>query len=191
MPVRASRNWFALFQANLRMGCVAMQEIKLEQTSSPKSHLLLAEKCVLRYREVLARAGARVLIQLLRERLVDKWCIWRDAFRSFRGHIRTQSAKGRATVTFGPWFENHQGHPRRNLRTVARRIYTERLRAILPWADSQDLRIFLMGFDAGEKWASRSDIRVADHPTENASSWLALSEKDLSDVLEKLSQQRS
>jgi hypothetical protein len=113
-----------------------------------------------RYIEVARLSGLRIALDLLRENLWQKLYIWRDAVCSFRGHIHTQSAKGRATVTFGPWFENHQGHLRRNKRTLARRLYTEKLLAIRPWVDSQDLQIFLMGFDAGEEWNARKETQV-------------------------------
>jgi hypothetical protein len=118
--------------------------------------------------EVLRRVGLKVSLYLLRQHLSRSWCIWRDSFRSFRGHIRTQSAKGRATATFGAWFENHHGHLRANRRTAARREYTEKLRAIRPWVDSQDLEIFLMGFDAGEERSAHRESGVEARLAESA-----------------------
>ena len=60
--------------------------------------------------------------------------------------MHTQSAIGQAGVPLGP--HGHQGA--RNARTLVRSLYIEILLAIHPWADFQDLRLFLMGFDAGE-----------------------------------------
>ena len=126
-----------------------MQDSTVDRTSPLESSPAQSEKHVPDYRQVWARAGGKVALHLLRKRLFQKWCIWRDAYHSFRGHIRTQSAIGLAAVSLGR--HNHQGV--RNVRTVARRLYTEKLLAIRPWADSQDVQIFLMGFDAGESWA--------------------------------------
>ena len=126
------------------------------------------ETNVLRYREVASRAGLKVALRLFRENLGHRWCIWRDAFRSFRGHISTQSAIGLGAVSLGQW--NHRGV--RNVRTVARRRYTEKLLAIRPWADSQDLEIFLMGFDAGESWAGCNVGKQSQDQISARSSWL-------------------
>jgi hypothetical protein len=127
------------------------------------------EKYVLRYSEVARRAGLGAALHLLRENLSQTWCIWRTAFRSFHGHIRTQSAKGQATVRLGP--HGHRGA--RNARTHVRTLYTQKLLAIHPWADLQDLEMFLMGFDAGETWASDSRDRLyREQIPEAESSWI-------------------
>jgi hypothetical protein len=42
------------------------------------------------------------------------------------------------------------------MRILARRRGIENLQAIHPWVDFQDLEIFLMGFDAGDQYASCS-----------------------------------
>jgi hypothetical protein len=82
------------------------------------------------------------------------------ALRSFRGHLRTQYAKGQVRVDLGSVFELHQGHPRKNMRTLARRKSIEKLRATHPWVDFQDLEIFLMGFDAGDQFRSHKDTEL-------------------------------
>lgn len=142
-----------------------MQAIKAREISpaSASSHYS-TEKHDLRYREVAQRAGVRVALHLLRENLGHRWCIWRDAFRSFRGHIRTQSARGRAWVTVGS--PRHQGTL--NVRSLCRRLYIEKLSATLDWVDCQDLETFLMGFDAGESWAAYNRSECTDHRVENA-----------------------
>lgn len=49
----------------------------------------------------------------------------------------------------------------------------QRLLAILPWADSQDVEIFLMGFDAGDIWGESSrDILPKELIPENSSGWI-------------------
>jgi hypothetical protein len=134
-----------------------MQAPIFAETSLRESSPLPTEKYAPRYKEVLRRDGARALLHHVRTRLRDGLCIWFFAFRSFRGHIRTQSAKGRAMVHFGPAFESLSNRScQRNVRTIFRTLYTKKLLAtLLPWADTQDLEIFLMGFDAGEHWEIR------------------------------------
>ena len=116
-------------------------------------------------------------LRYLRFRLLNSWCIWRGALRSFLGHIRSQSARERLSVTLGPSLELSQGrHYQANTRTLARRLYIESVSAIYPWVDIPDLRIFLMGFDAGEQWSLyKADIEI-DEQTEDAS-WLPSAKK--------------
>jgi|HubBroStandDraft_4_1064222.scaffolds.fasta_scaffold53167_2 hypothetical protein len=147
-----------------------MQAIKAREISpvSASSHPS-NETHVLRYREVARRAGLGAALHLLRDNLGQRWCIWRTAVRSCLGHIRTQSAKGQATVGLGP--HGHLGA--RNARTLVRTLYTQKLLAIHPWADLQDLEIFLMGFDAGETFASDSRDRLyKEQIPEVQSSWI-------------------
>ena len=101
----------------------------------------------------------------VRERLGRSWRIWRGAFRSCLGHIRTQSAKGQVGALVGP--HGHLGA--RNARTLVRTLYTQKLAATRPWVDSQDLEIFLMGFDAGEQWILRKQDKEVDKHTESES----------------------
>jgi hypothetical protein len=109
---------------------------------------------------------------------------------SFFGHIRIQSATERVSVYFGPEFleQSHAGCLELNTRTIARAEYTRALSAMYPWADTADLRVFLMGFDAGEEWAhcSMGNPR-RKHPTE-MKSWLDLTES-IGRVPQKVSEQ--
>jgi len=145
-----------------------MQSLKLDTALTPASPHLSQRNRGLRYSEVLRRTGLRNALRLFRENWVQRWCIWRDALRSCAGHIRTQSAIGHTAVGLGP--HNHRTH--RSVRTVARRLYTEKLLAIRPWADSQDLQTFLMGFDAGESWASCNTDTESRDQISVRSSWL-------------------
>lgn len=145
-----------------------MQSLKADTALTPASPHLLQGNHDLRYSEVARRTGLRNALRLLRENWAQKWCIWRDALRSCAGHIRTQSAIGRTAVGLG----QHNHHGVRCARTVARRLYTEKLLAIRPWVDSQDLHIFLMGFDAGESWASCNTDSQSRNQISSRSSWL-------------------
>jgi hypothetical protein len=147
-----------------------MQAIKAQEISPvPASSHSSTEKHGLRYREVARRAGLGAALHLFREMLRDGWYIRRDAFRSFRGHIHTQSAIGQVGVQLGP--HGHRGA--RNARTLVRSLYIQRLLAIRPWVDSQDLELFLIGFDAGETWACDSRDRLyKEQIPESASSWI-------------------
>ena len=91
--------------------------------------------------------------------LVRVLCKWYAALRSFRGHIRIQSAKGGARVDLGPSVQFHGGRYQANLRTLARAEGIEKLRAIHQWVDIADLRIFLMGFEAGEEYSNTDRLR--------------------------------
>jgi len=93
--------------------------------------------------------------------LVPLLCKWYAAFRSFRGHIRIQSAKEGARVRLGPSVQFRDGCYQANTRTLARAEGIEKLRAIYPWADIADLCIFLMGFEAGEEY-SKADFLHQD-----------------------------
>ncbi len=89
---------------------------------------------------------------------------WHVAFRSFRAHIRIQSARAGGRVDLGPAFQLRDGRYQENTQTTARAEGIKRLLATHPWVDSVDLRIFLAGFDAGEEYCSTGhalDIRAA------------------------------
>jgi hypothetical protein len=147
-----------------------MQAIKAQEIApAPVSSHYSTETHRLRYSEVVRRAGLGAALHLFRENCRHRLRIWHDAFRSLRGHIRTQSAIGQAGVRLGP--HGHQGA--RNARTLVRSLYIQRLLAIRPWADSQDLELFLIGFDAGEIWACDSRDRLyKEQIPESASSWI-------------------
>jgi hypothetical protein len=164
-----------------------MQAIKAQEISqTPASSRPSTEKHVLRYSDVVRRVGLRVALRLFLENLRYGWCIWRDAFRSCYGHIRTQSAIGLPTVRLGP--HGHRGA--RNARTLVRTIYTEKLLAIRPWADSQDLEIFLMGFDAGETWACDSQDRLYKEQIPETASWITPEiRREINNTLDMLKRQ--
>lgn len=146
-----------------------MQAIKAQEISpSPAFSHSLTEAHALRYSEVLRRAGLRVFLQFLRENLGQQLRIWCESFRSFRGHIRTQSARHQVGVRLGP--HGHLGA--RNARTLVRTLYIQKLSAIRPWVDSQDLEIFLMGFDAGEIWSYDSRDRLYKEQIAPDPSWV-------------------
>jgi hypothetical protein len=115
----------------------------------------------------------RPLYQFL-ERWSNRGYIWCGAFRSFRGHIRIQSPRELPKVEYGPaplLFSD--GSVVEQPRTIARQRCTRRLLAIYPWADMSDLRIFLMGFDAGERWMhDTAGIQSRTHQQQE--SWLDL-----------------
>ena len=80
---------------------------------------------------------------------IDKWCA---VLRSFRAHIRIQCAKEGERVHVGPAYRCHDGHLYPDERTESRAEGIETLLASHPWADSADIQVFLIGFDAGEKF---------------------------------------
>ena len=57
-------------------------------------------------------------------------------------------------VHLGPSVQFRSGCYQANTRTLARAEGIKRLQATRPWADIEDLRIFLEGFDAGEEYCS-------------------------------------
>jgi len=85
-------------------------------------------------------------------------CRWYAAFRSFRAHIRIQSARNGASVDVGPALQRQGECYQPNERTTARAEGIEKLRATHPWADAVDLQMFLAGFDAGEKYCICSQV---------------------------------
>jgi hypothetical protein len=100
--------------------------------------------------EILEVAAFRFLGQHLWNRLY----ILLSSFRCFLGHIHTQLARERVSVSLGPALQLHCQSYQPNRRTLARKKGIERLQAIHPWVDLQTLEIYLMGFDAGEQWGS-------------------------------------
>lgn len=71
-------------------------------------------------------------------------------FRSFRAHIRIQSSMW--WVDLGPLGKFQDGHYQNHERIQSRVEGIKTLQAKCPWVDSVDLRMFLMGFDEGEKY---------------------------------------
>lgn len=113
--------------------------------------------------------------------LLDLWYLLRDAlhilfssFRSFRGHISLQSPREAYGPSLGKAFVRGEDQSlQRNSRTLARSFYIEMLWANMPWIDMVDLRIFLMGFDAGEEWRHHTDSGKATN-SQAEDSWLNL-----------------
>lgn len=120
--------------------------------------------------------------------LANSWRILRAAIDSFRGHIRLQSPKQLSSVGLGPAFESSPLQSgRTNTRSVARAFYTKMLLAKWGWADTVDLRIFLMGFDAGEQWTRYTEGNGEQTPT-SPSSWLYSFEQEFGSVPDRIKQ---
>lgn len=113
---------------------------------------------------------ARCVLRRLCSRLLNTWCIWHGALRSFRGHIHIQSAREPLRLTLGPaplLFQN--GSLRQAPRTIARSESIEKLLATFPWADIVEMRMFLIGFDAGESYARNredTETEICDEPVQ-------------------------
>lgn len=101
--------------------------------------------------------------RLLQFRLQNKRSILRSAFRSALGHIRIQDTRDIPAVDLGPALQSTvRGELVPDTRTSARSSCIRKLLARYPWADTVDIRIFLMGFDEGEKWRARSPSKEVD-----------------------------
>jgi hypothetical protein len=107
-------------------------------------------------------------------RWVNMWCIWCAASRSLYGHIRIQFPIRPPTVDLGPSVLR-DGILQPTTRALARHEYIQKLLAIYPWVDIVDLRIFLMGFDAGEQWA---DGTIGTRVGIQAATWLTSAKVD-------------
>jgi len=88
---------------------------------------------------------------------------WIAIFRNFRERIRLQSTTLGGWVDLGSAFQLQDGCWQENTRTNARAEGIERLKAIHPWADAVDARMFLIGFSEGEK-SSMDHPACADIP---------------------------
>ena len=164
-----------------------MQAITQQQTcpSSASSPLLKGNR--IRYMKYARQVGLNATLGLLLENLNRRLHIFRDAFRSFRGHICTQSARGQVGFLLGP----HCHREARNARTLCRTLYTQRLLATHPWADSQDVELFLLGFDAGDTYSQRSrDILPKELIPESSSSWITPEmQREINNTLDMLKRQ--
>lgn len=108
-------------------------------------------------------------LSALRSKMAQLSCTASSAVRSFLGHLRSYSAKGHPSVDFGPALRRlPDGSLQPENRTIARSDGIDILLAKYPWADCVDARIFLAGFDAGERFGldsrnsgSREDTDVA------------------------------
>jgi hypothetical protein len=145
-----------------------MQNISIPQETPQKSMFQESiEKCG-SCKGIARRSEIRLSLLRLRHGLLDKWYIVYLAFRSLHGRIWLQFAKGLQGVSLGPRYHLKN----LNVQTAARRLYTKRLSEILPWIDFQDLRIFLMGFEAGEEFACCNAGKQWIQKIGLASSWL-------------------
>jgi hypothetical protein len=123
----------------------------------------------------------RVLLRFLFRlelRLTCTMRIWRRAFDSFRGHIRSQSSREHLILNLGKEFVRlSSGCLQPNERTIFRAECTQELLAIHPWSDIVDLRVFLMGFDAGEQCAHYMAHRPQNGHQYESSPWLTALER--------------
>ena len=129
-----------------------MQDAIKREADEPLSGLPETPLNVPLYKQLPAWPLAKCLLRLTWERLLNTWCIWSGAFRSFRGHIRIQSPKEMPHQTVGVLLEWTRHGYVANTRTPARIESIRRLSAKYPWVDIVDHRIFLEGFDAGEQY---------------------------------------
>jgi len=160
-------------------------ESALHRGTSYRSLQRSVRRCI----ELWRVYGARGSLLLFQEFLARTQCIWYMSFRSFLGHIQSQTSKG-LLVDFGPSSEPGQNDAASE-RTIARSLYTRMLQATFPYVDSQDLRIFLMGFDAGEQWDAHGRIPQSELSGNDYSSWLTLSEKEFGNVPAILQEMRA
>jgi hypothetical protein len=89
---------------------------------------------------------------------------WYGAFRSSLAHMRIQSPKMSGWVDLGPLGRFQHGHHQNLERIRSRAEGIKMLRTNFPWVDSVDIRMFLMGFDLGEKCSTA----VKDHRIDNS-----------------------
>jgi hypothetical protein len=87
---------------------------------------------------------------------------WYGAFRSFLAHIRIQSSRTSVWVDLGPLGMLRDGRYQNHEHIRCRAEGIETLRASFPWVDSVDVRMFLLGVDAGEKYSMAARDRRAE-----------------------------
>lgn len=93
-----------------------------------------------------------------------RWCV---ILGSLREHMRIQFSI--QSVPLGPGFELLETGWQENKRTTARAEGIRKLQAIRQTIDTADIQMFLVGFDAGEEYASglvgsqEHNIRDAQH----------------------------
>jgi hypothetical protein len=91
---------------------------------------------------------------------------WYGAFRSSLAHMRIQSPKMSGWVDLGPLGRFQHGHHQNLERIRSRAEGIKMLRTNFPWVDSVDIRMFLMGFDAGEKYSRDLEDRCGQDTPE-------------------------
>jgi hypothetical protein len=107
------------------------------------------------------------LVRLTGARLLNIWCIWSGAARSFVWHIRIQSTREIPHVILGPAsLLSPEGLILDQPGTHARAEGIRSLSAKYPWVDIVHQRVFLMGFDAGEQMHVRNRRTESDKHSE-------------------------
>lgn len=101
-----------------------------------------------------------------RKNLASLLCRWYGAFRSSLAHMRIQSPKMSGWVDLGPLGRFQHGHHQNLERIRSRAEGIKMLRTNFPWVDSVDIRMFLMGFDEGEKYSRDLEDRCGQDTPE-------------------------
>lgn len=173
MPVRAFLNLTCVRPTQVKTGVCRMQPTTIKIPKIPTSHRAgfpIFQSCVHKVRRGFYRL--KLLRHHARSRSLNALTIWFYAFRSLIGRIGIQSSRELPSVDYGPELgRSPVGDLRVNTRTLARNMYTQMLLAKYSWADTVDLRMFLMGFDAGEQWSSCNLYSETEKPVASAS-WL-------------------
>lgn len=119
-----------------------------------------------------------------RNKLRNMMYILCASFRSYLGHVGSQSAKGRIAVDLGPALQLlSNGQYQANARTLARAEGIRNLRASHPWVDIPDLRMFLMGWDAGERFAHLCYIPAEQTQSEKTESCNQFSKSQMRELI--------
>ena len=96
----------------------------------------------------------RTAVLRWRARNAQRWYRLRSVVCNVRGHIQTLRAIEHQSVTLGLALERDQaGHLVPCSRTVAHSYGIRSLETKYPWVDLVDSQVFLLGFDAGARWA--------------------------------------
>jgi hypothetical protein len=143
-------------------------------------------------RQQIRQTSLRFQVVALAWRVYTIAHIWCASIRSCFGHIRSQSSKAISFEMIGSttvWDQESRTY-RSNPSAIARILYTKMLSATFwDWADTIDLRMFLMGFDAGEQW-TRCTQGIADSAApRDTPSWLLLAQQKFGYVPELVAQE--
>jgi hypothetical protein len=96
----------------------------------------------------------RTAVLRWRARNAQRWYRLRSVVCNVRGHIQTLLAIEHQSVDLGPAVERSpDGRYLPCSRTVAHSYGIRSLETKYPWADLVDSQVFLLGFDAGARWA--------------------------------------